>query len=418
MTLQRTAFIHLIFVSLLVSVFVVMQGIWQPSVAQESNPSAIPPHSAQTTKPVRAILFGIDGLRWDAPARLSLQNIQTLAAQGTSVEKAYLITPYHPTVGEYGKLHTTSFSNAVQLGGTLFITPGHKMIQESFYPQQLTAHATNSTAYASLNRGFHYTMMDRKTDADVINWAANTLQNNDIRFMRIHLQNTGEGGRQSVDTQENVPWRRNIWADGSPYTTRAREADRLLGLFVEQLKRMGKWDDTLLIVTADHGQADIGWHLVSQENSWATPLIFVGPGIARARQLAYVEHTDLAPTIADLMGVAPPSTNQGAGQVIEAVKAIQSEARSEPPQHLKRINEQIRDHLRLQGQMRVQAQDDPYLENVWMQLENSGLRSNQFYGLERFLEWYEAGDLDRLIENNQRVLQAMQQALAQSHSRR
>lgn len=381
----------------------------QVGVAQNAQPQTVTPD--QVTKPARTILFYIDGLHWQAPQRLKLQNIQALAAQGTTVETAYQIIPWHPTTGTYGDLHTTSLPNPITLAGNLFLYPGHQMIQEQFL-LSATAMAANSTAYASLTRGFRSANIDRTTDAKIIQWSLNRLKNEDIRFLRIQLQDTGTAGQQVANTQENVPWRRNIWGKDSPYIAKAREADRLLGTFVENLRQMGKWDDTLLIITAD-GQADTGWHPIMSTNSWLTPLIFVGPGVAQGRTIPYGENIDIAPTIANLMGVTPPNPGAGAGRILEEIKDGSPTPIVPTRQRVKELNELIREYLLLQARMRLLALENPDLDNLLMKLENALITENQFYGIDRILEWREAGSIDNLIETNRKVVTEMKQALAE-----
>nr|WP_041787791.1 sulfatase-like hydrolase/transferase [Rhodomicrobium vannielii] len=230
-----------------------------------------------------------------------------LVSEGTWIKKAFVAPPWHPTTGPWGNLHSTSYPNVVQLAGTLFITPDTQFIQEAWLPRRptrgapagITAHAKNSTAYASLNRGFHHTYMQRGPDKDVVDWAVDLLRRTDVRFMRIHLQNTGEAGRVgSGDETKDVPWRQNIWADGSPYRIAALEADRQLARFVAALRAIGKWEGTVLLVISDHGQADQGWHAPLSEGAWSTPMLWIGPRIATGRVLDYGEHTDVAPMLA------------------------------------------------------------------------------------------------------------------------
>jgi len=364
---------------------------------------------AETRKPSRAILFVIDGMHWQAPKRLGLTNVLRLADEGTWVTQAYCILPAHPTTGPYGKLHTTSLPNATLQSGTLFIGPGTRMVQECFFPKRLTAHGVNITAYRSLNRGFSYSMMlNGGPDAAVVDWGIDLFKRADIRFARLHLQDAGSAGAKCTQTKDDVPWRRNIWGQGSPYVSALRNADTLLGRLVDALKQMGKWSDTLLIVMADHGQATTGWHPPSQEDGWITPLIFVGPGVARGRVLEYAEHIDVVPTLCDLMGVEPPCKGPGSGVVLNEIKVCHSGKSPARPQRVRIINRLIRDYLLLQGKMRVRVPSDPSLERAIV------LAERQFYGVDRILDWHEAGTLDQLIQTNRSVIEQIRQALLES----
>ncbi len=360
----------------------------------------------QGQTPARAILFIIDAVHYQAPERLGLESMKRLAAAGTSFRRAYCIAPDHPTTGPYGKLHTTSLPNPTLQSGTLFIRPDTKMVQECFWPKHLTAHGVNLTAYRSLNRGFHYSMMlDSGPDQAVVDWGVDLLRKADVHFARLHLQGPGTAGSQCAKVTDDVPWRRDIWGEGSPYVAALRNADRLLGEFVEALRRMGKWDDTLLVVMADHGQARVGWHPPMVEDSWITPLIFVGPGVARGRALDVAEHIDVVPTICALMGVPPPCSGPGCGVVLDEIRADHSGKPPTKPRRVRTINTLIRDYRLLKAKLLVRAETDPSLERIVV------LADRQFYGVDRVLDWHEAGTLDRLIETNRAVIKQLKQAL-------
>ena len=205
----------------------VLQGVVESSASEPAPPK-------------RAMLLVIDGLHHQAPDRLGLPCFKRLAAEGTWFRRAHLLLPYHPTTGDWAALHNSSLPNPVMLAGTLFIRPNQKLIQDCFFPDQLTAQVANCTDYSSINRSNSFSMLVNTTDAAAIDHAMELLDRHDIRFMRIHLQETGAGGWTCHRTTENVPWRRNIWAEGSPYVAAARNADQLVGQFVERLEKTQK----------------------------------------------------------------------------------------------------------------------------------------------------------------------------------
>jgi len=371
--------------------------------------SAVSQAQAVAEKPERAVILIIDGLHWQAPERLGLRNFKELAAQGTSFRQVYCIAPYHPTTGAWASVHTCSIPNPVLAAGTLFLKPDHLMIQHVFYPDQKTAHVVNSLSYVTMDRGFSFSMMVPPTTPDSvpIREAIRLLKNEDIRFMRLHLQNTGNAGNQCAETEEDVPWRHDIWADGSPYIAAAHNADRLLGEFVNALKAMNKWDQTILVVTADHGQSNSGWHPLLPEDSWITPLVFVGPGVAKNRKIPYAEHIDIVPTVCSLMGVQPPNVGPGSGRVLEEVKAKQRLKKKQRPQYLKELNQVLKEYRLLSAEMIIHAKKNPVLENVALRAER------EFYGLERILEWRELGSVLALIQQNRSVVGRMRKALGQ-----
>jgi arylsulfatase A-like enzyme len=97
------------------------------------------------------------------------------------------------------------------------------------------------------------------------------------------------------------------------YAGEVTMTDRWLGYFVDHLRASGRLDDTLLIVTADHGH-QLGEHGLTGKISWGmhpelmdVPLIVRRPGAAGAGTTsdAFVQGHDLAPTILGALGVRP-----------------------------------------------------------------------------------------------------------------
>jgi arylsulfatase A-like enzyme len=92
--------------------------------------------------------------------------------------------------------------------------------------------------------------------------------------------------------------------------------DAQMGRLFAHLRRIGAWDDTIVIFSSDHGEllGDHGMYLKGPhfyEASVRVPLILRGPGIPRLRLDEPVELCDLAPTLCDLAGVAQPPGVQG-----------------------------------------------------------------------------------------------------------
>lgn len=368
--------------------------------------------AAEESKPRRTVLLLIDGLHWQAPERLGLENFKRLAAQGTLFRRAHLLAPYHPTTGDWAALHNSSLPNPVMLAGTLFIRPNQKLIQDCFFPNQLTAHVANCTDYSSINGSNSFSMLKNTTDEAAIDHALALLRRHDIRFMRIHLQETGLGGWKCHRATEDVPWRRDIWAEGSPYVAGAKNADRLVGRFVEQLETLGKWRDTLFVLTADHGNAPSGAHPPHCEEAWMTPLVLVGPGIAKGRVLDYAEHIDIVPTICHWMGVEPPNRDGATGRVLEEVMADRPSPTTEPAHRLRELNELLTRYATLQAKLFLASRDQPALET------ELNLAERQFFGLHRFTEWPRAGSLDNLIAVNRQVVERLEAELAAATTNR
>ena len=271
------------------------------------------------SQPWRVILLVIDGMHWSAPQRLPLTNFKQLTETGTYVRQAWLVAPAHPRSGTWADMHTTSLPNPVMLTGTFFIRPGQPMLQHAFAPH-FTAHIANDRAYESLNPGHTLVRLSHgASDEQVLEEAMQVLRENDVRYLRMHWQDTGRNGWRCHREWRNVPWRRNIWGEGSPYVASLLKADQLLGWLVGELQKQNQWHDSLLVITSDHGQTTTGAHPALHEDGWSTPLLFVGPNVARGQVVDHAQHIDIVPTISRLMQVAPPNTDGGSGKLIQNV---------------------------------------------------------------------------------------------------
>ncbi len=360
-------------------------------------------------KPERVILFMIDGLHWQAPQLLQMPVLNSLIKEGTYIEKSYMILPHHPTIGDYSTFNSCSFPNPVLHEGTIFLTPENKYIQEVFSPKQATAFVVNTTAYRSVSRGFTTVIMDPElSDRDVVEQSMQILRGQEPVFMRIHLQTPGdEGTAIAINSTPDQPYYRNIFGEGSPYVKSIEEADVLLGELISFLKKENKWNNTVLIVTSDHGQSRIGWHPLFDDDSWVTPMVFTGPGIARNRKLDYFEHTDLAPTIAGILGANPPNNNGGAGKFVTEIFQDKSAENYKSDKIILKLNEQIREFNLLRARMLLASQQKKYFLNLIAALENENLTPEPFYHQDRIIDWNRAGDVKHLLEVNEQILKQM-----------
>lgn len=363
----------------------------------------------------RVIVFIIDGMHWQAPSLLGMTHYNALATAGTSVEKSCMIVPHHPTVGEYGQLHSTSFPNPVLQEGTIFVKKGNRMLQDTFGPAELTAFMANSKAYDSVTRGFDICeQYSGYTDEKLVKRSMELLDELPVRYMRIHLQTPGNEGRYLTMTSADKPYYRNIWGEGSPYAAAIKNADEQLGLFISFLEKKGWMNSTLLVVGGDHGQSVKGWHPVIDTDSALTPLLFYGPSIAGNRKLPYFEHTNISPTIAALMQKQPPNRDGGAGVFIEALLEGFNKPFPEYPRYIETINRQLNEYNALRARILIQAETDSYYSSLLTYLENELLTPEPFYHQDRFPEWHRAGSTKHLIEVNEQILDKMRKEIQTS----
>jgi arylsulfatase A-like enzyme len=93
--------------------------------------------------------------------------------------------------------------------------------------------------------------------------------------------------------------------------------DTQIGELIQQMKRLGLYENTLLIITGDHGEAFgerhlLGHGLSAYQDEVHVPLIVKYPGASHREVIGdAVGHTDILPTIMEVAGIAPPTYIQG-----------------------------------------------------------------------------------------------------------
>ncbi len=122
-------------------------------------------------------------------------------------------------------------------------------------------------------------------------------------------------GRRAVDFARQGAGRDDLVR----YLDILHTVDEQLGRLFDGLRARGLDDDTLVVVTGDHGEAfgephDYAGHgSVLYDENVRVPLVLWNPrlfsGAGRSRAVA--SHVDLNPTLAELLGLAPPGGWQG-----------------------------------------------------------------------------------------------------------
>ncbi|MHC4456465.1 MAG: sulfatase-like hydrolase/transferase [Planctomycetota bacterium] len=99
---------------------------------------------------------------------------------------------------------------------------------------------------------------------------------------------------------------------GNPYAGEIAYADHCIGLVLSKLKKLGLYDSTLIIITADHGEM-LGEHGESDhlyfiyQSAIKVPLIFKLPGQRKSKRIEdLVGIIDIVPTVCSLLGIQPP----------------------------------------------------------------------------------------------------------------
>lgn len=92
---------------------------------------------------------------------------------------------------------------------------------------------------------------------------------------------------------------------GDQFRAKARAVDDDIAQLVTKAG-----DHTTVIITSDHGTSDRGHHGSGEPVTRRTPLVFTGASVAHGHRLE-AEQTDLAPTIAALLGLPIPAPSEG-----------------------------------------------------------------------------------------------------------
>lgn len=115
-----------------------------------------------------------------------------------------------------------------------------------------------------------------------------------------HIDGSGDAGAANSNLYEQV------------YAAEVRFLDRQFGRLVEGLRAEGAYDDTLLAVTADHGEGlrdgfeRHGWgkHRMTYQEQLHVPLLLRGPGVPAGPSVSQMVRTvDIVPTLLDFAGL-------------------------------------------------------------------------------------------------------------------
>ena len=104
----------------------------------------------------------------------------------------------------------------------------------------------------------------------------------------------------------------------SPYHAEVASADHQMGLVIEELDRLELRDETLIVVTADHGEGlyehdEPSHSYFVYDTTMHVPLVLAGLRSLPAglRVSSPVRTVDIVPTVLDLMGLPAPDETQG-----------------------------------------------------------------------------------------------------------
>jgi choline-sulfatase len=135
------------------------------------------------------------------------------------------------------------------------------------------------------------------------------------------VEDPGIGGQQAVDAlkEQETEAAPGVADDlAALYDAEVAYTDKELGLFLDELRRRGLYDDSLIILVSDHGEEFYEHGSWTHGHSLHTELVDVPLIIRLPKGQALgttvdepVQHIDLLPTLVDLLGLEEPSPLAG-----------------------------------------------------------------------------------------------------------
>jgi arylsulfatase A-like enzyme len=138
----------------------------------------------------------------------------------------------------------------------------------------------------------------------------------DYKGKEIFLPAVGDTADGSLYTEEELHHIRMLYAE------KVTLCDKWLGWFIDNVKRLGLEEDTLIMLVSDHGEpmgnGEHGHGIMRKCRPWPYEelvhgvMMLKGPGIKpNQRSKAFVQSCDVAPTVCDFLGLGVRDFHQG-----------------------------------------------------------------------------------------------------------
>lgn len=137
-------------------------------------------------------------------------------------------------------------------------------------------------------------------------------------FFYLHLQSTHETGMLQDKYAVYKPFKKSITTQSmngeaavNEYDNKVLQADDMIRQLMESLERRGYLKNSIVVITADHGQG-LGEHGVYGHVDWlydpqtSVPLIIYDDSLSVYKNLKLANHIDIAPTIVERLGLPRP----------------------------------------------------------------------------------------------------------------
>ena len=183
-------------------------------------------------------------------------------------------------------------------------------------------------------RGFEVTELDREPSRQEEDTLSEELTVKAIKFIERHRRERFFIWLEYFDP--HAPYFPNPkteeWGEHpiDRYDGEIARSDELAGQFLDELKRLGLYNRTVLVIFSDNGE-EFGEHgstshaTTLYQEQVHVPLIIRGPGLEPGRVDEFVSLADLLPTVLDILGIEPPEGARGTSLLI-------TESENTPPE--------------------------------------------------------------------------------------
>jgi predicted AlkP superfamily pyrophosphatase or phosphodiesterase len=263
------------------------------SLAQDALPQ--PPQHVS-----HVLVITLDGARPDALQSAADGNLMTLAAGGAADWAAHTVSPSttlpaHTSiltgveVDVHGVTHDDLIEPCLPVTAPTFLT----LAAEAGYS---TAIVTGKDKFCLYDQSDATSFYLTRASNQAVFTQTDALLRQGVQVIFAHFPSTDFAGHMTGFMS-------------GPYRAAVDNADRFVGRLLNTLDELGLTDETLVIVTADHGGHGFFHHVGTGEDS-TVPWVVSGPGVVPGTMLQDVSVVRTAPTVLWALGLPLPASAQ------------------------------------------------------------------------------------------------------------